>query len=226
MTENYILKQIPLFQQLNDVDLTRLASSLSELHLEKGETFFRKGARGDALCIIKRGRIKISLSSGAGDEVILAIFSETDFFGEMALLDGKPRSADATALEPVDLLLLSRQDFISFLSANSNAMLAVLESLSQRLRRTDDLLHDTCFLHVSGRFAKKLVELALAHGRRDGDVIRINLGLTQKDMASMVGATRESINKELRVLREKGLVTIEENVICIHNLERLKRRAH
>lgn len=225
MIENYILRQIPLFQQLNDTDLKRLASSLKERRLEKGETFFQKGAPGESLCIIKKGRVKISLSSSSGDEVILAIFSEADFFGEMALLDGKPRSADATALEPVELLLLSRQDFISFLSANSNAMLAVLQSLSQRLRRTDDLLHDTCFLHVSGRFAKKLVELAVTHGRQVGDTVRIDLGLTQKDMASMVGATRESINKELRILREKGLVTIEENVICIHNLERLKRRA-
>lgn len=226
MIESYILKKTPLMQQLDEVDLKQLSCLLSERHLEKGEVLFRKGDPGDALCIIKKGRIKISLSSGVGDEVILAIFSDTDFFGEMSLVDGEPRSADATALDSVDLLLLRRSDFISFICTNSNAMLAVLQSLSQRLRQADDLLHDTCFLNVSGRFAKKLVELASAYGRLDGDTISIDLGLTQKDLASMVGATRESINKELRVLREKGLVTIEEQVICIHNLERLKRRAH
>ncbi len=226
MMENDFLKHVSLFQHLSNEDLERLAGSFRQRRLAKGEALFRKGAKGDALYIIKKGRIKISVSSHTGDEAVLVIFSAADFFGEMALLDGEPRSADALALEPTELLLLSRPDFISFLSSNKDAMLGVLVALSQRLRRTDDLLEDTCFLQVSERFAKRLVELALTHGRRDGDKIHIDLALTQKDMASMVGATRESINKELRVLREKGLVTIQENVICIHNLERLKRRGH
>ena len=223
---NDFLKHVPLFQHLSDEDRVRLAGSIKLQSLKKGEILFNKGGAGDALYIIKKGKIKIFLSSHAGDEVLLAIFSEADFFGEMALLDGMPRSADAIAIEPTELLLLNRNDFISFLNHNSNAVQAVLQSLSQRLRRTDDILEDTCFLQISERFAKKLVELAMQHGRREGDVIFIDLSLTQKDMASMVGATRESINKELRTLREKGLVSIQENMICIHNLERLKRRAH
>ena len=226
MMGNDFLKHVPLFQHLSEDDRIRLAESIKLQRLKKGEILFNKGGAGDALYIIKKGRIKIFLSSHAGDEVLLAIFSEADFFGEMALLDGMPRSADAIAIEPTELLLLNRNDFISFLNHNSNAVQAVLQSLSQRLRRTDDLLEDTCFLQISERFAKKLVELAMQHGRREGDVIFIDLSLTQKDMASMVGATRESINKELRTLREKGLVSIQENMICIHNLERLKRRAH
>ena len=226
MMGNDFLKHVPLFQHLSDEDKVRLAGSIKLQSLKKGEILFNKGGAGDALYIIKKGKIKIFLSSHAGDEVLLAIFSEADFFGEMALLDGMPRSADAIAIEPTELLLLNRNDFISFLNHNSNAVQAVLQSLSQRLRRTDDILEDTCFLQISERFAKKLVELAMQHGRREGDVIFIDLSLTQKDMASMVGATRESINKELRTLREKGLVSIQENMICIHNLERLKRRAH
>ena len=226
MMGNDFLKHVPLFQHLSDEDRVRLAGSIKLQSLKKGEILFNKGGAGDALYIIKKGKIKIFLSSHAGDEVLLAIFSEADFFGEMALLDGMPRSADAIAIEPTELLLLNRNDFISFLNHNNNAVQAVLQSLSQRLRRTDDLLEDTCFLQISERFAKKLVELAMQHGRREGDVIFIDLSLTQKDMASMVGATRESINKELRTLREKGLVSIQENMICIHNLERLKRRAH
>ena len=226
MMGNDFLKHVPLFQHLSDEDRVRLAGSIKLQSLKKGEILFNKGGAGDALYIIKNGRIKIFLSSHAGDEVLLAIFSEADFFGEMALLDGMPRSADAIAIEPTELLLLNRNDLISFLNHNSNAVQAVLQSLSQRLRRTDDILEDTCFLQISERFAKKLVELAMQHGRREGDVIFIDLSLTQKDMASMVGATRESINKELRTLREKGLVSIQENMICIHNLERLKRRAH
>ena len=226
MIEIDFLRHVPLFQHLSEDDRIRLAESIKLQRLKKGEILFNKGGAGDALYIIKKGRIKIFLSSHAGDEVLLTIFSEADFFGEMALLDGMPRSADAVAIEPTELLLLNRNDFISFLNHNSNAVQAVLQSLSQRLRRTDDILEDTCFLQISERFAKKLVELAMQHGRREGDVIFIDLSLTQKDMASMVGATRESINKELRALREKGLVSIQENMICIHNLERLKRRAH
>ncbi|HLA28267.1 MAG TPA: Crp/Fnr family transcriptional regulator [Syntrophales bacterium] len=226
MIEIDFLRHVPLFQHLSEDDRIRLAESIKLQRLKKGEILFNKGGAGDALYIIKKGRIKIFLSSHAGDEVLLTIFSEADFFGEMALLDGMPRSADAVAIEPTELLLLNRNDFISFLNHNSNAVQAVLQSLSQRLRRTDDLLEDTCFLQISERFAKKLVELATQHGRQEGDMIFIDLFLTQKDMASMVGATRESINKELRTLREKGLVSIQENMICIHNLERLKRRAH
>ena len=102
----------------------------------------------------------------------------------------------------------------------------MLLSLSRRLRRTDDLLQDTCFLNISGRFAKKLVELAELHGEPEGAEVRIHMPLTQRELAAMVGATRESINKELRVLREKGLVSVQEEDIIILNMERLKRRAH
>ncbi len=220
------LKHVPLFQQLTYEDRECLARVITTQSLKKGDILFRKGTEGTTLYIILNGRIKASLLSHSGDEVVLAIFSAGDFFGEMALLDGLPRSADATAIEPAEVLLLNRSDFIAFLMNNKGAMQAVLQSLSRRLRRTDDLLQDTCFLNISGRFAKKLVELAETHSRLDGDEVYIDLFLTQRDLASMVGATRESINKELRVLREKGIVTIQENNIVIHNLERLKRRAH
>ncbi|PIP07289.1 MAG: calcium-binding protein [Syntrophobacteraceae bacterium CG23_combo_of_CG06-09_8_20_14_all_50_8] len=225
MTAKEFLRHIPLFQHLTIEDRERLAMSIRTQFLKKGEVLFRKGSEGNTLYIIRNGKIKISLASHLSDEVVLAIFSEGDFFGEMALLDGMPRSADATAIEQTELLLLKRLDFISFLNSNRDALQAILQSLSQRLRRTDDLLEDTCFLNVSARFAKKLVELAAAHGHQDGELVHIDLSLTQKDLASMVRATRESINKELRILREKGLVSIQENSIYIHDLERLKRRA-
>ncbi len=226
MQEIDFLRCVPLFQQLYDEDLAWLVQSIKNRSLKKGEVLFRKGGDGDALYIIKQGKIKISLISHLCDEVVLAIFSECDFFGEMALLDGMTRSADATAIEPTELFALDRQDFLAFLMHNDKAVQAILKSLSQRLRHTDDLLEDTCFLQISARFAKKLVELSGVHGhQRDGKVF-IDLALTQKDMASMVGTTRESINKELRILREKGLVSIQDNSIVVHNMERLRRRAH
>ncbi|MEA1935898.1 MAG: Crp/Fnr family transcriptional regulator [Thermodesulfobacteriota bacterium] len=225
MKPEEFLKEVNLFRSLYPEYRKRLATVLRRRSLKKGEVLFRKGDEGHILYIIRKGSIKIVLPSELGDEVVLAIFSEGDFFGELALLDGMPRSADAVALEPSEVFALNRSDFITFLHDNEEAMQAILSHLSMRLRKADDFLEDTCFLNVSTRFAKKLVELAQTYGSREGDVIQIDLRLTQKDLASMIGATRESINKELRVLREKGLVSTEEGTICILNLERLERRA-
>jgi len=224
-TEEF-LKQVPLLRCLRAEDLKRLSAAFRVQSVRKGDVLFHKGNEGTALYVIKKGSIKIALSSMTGDEVILAIFSEGDFFGEMSLLDGMPRSADAVALEPSTLLVLNRSEFIHFLRGNEEAIEAILNCLSMRLRKTDDHLEDTCFLNISARFAKKLVELAEAHGQEEEGSLLIDMDLKQRDLASMVGATRESINKELRTLREKGLVTTEGNKIRIHNLERLKRRIH
>jgi len=198
---------------------------VTQQSLKKGEALFRKGSEGNALFIIKEGSIKIVLPSKDGDEVILAIFTEGDFLGEMALLDGMPRSADAVALESSEVYVLNRVDFLTFLKENEGAVESILCSLSMRLRSTDDLLEDTCFLNISDRFAKKLVELAEQFGCPKGNTILIDLSLTQTDLASMVGASRESINKELRILREKGLVSSDGNRILIFNLDLLKRRS-
>jgi len=226
MSPQQFLRQVPLFQSLTQQDSERLAACLKRQILKKGEVLFRKGSEGTALYIIVKGTVKIALPSRLGDEVILAIFSEGDFLGEMALLDGMPRSADVAALEPSEVLILDRSDFLSFLKNNKNAIRSILSTLSMRLRKTDDFLEDTCFLKISARLAKKLVELAGTYGRQEQGSILIDLRLAQTDLASMVGATRESVNKELRVLREKGLVSITSNGIVIHDVERLKRRIH
>ena len=103
-------------------------------------------------------------------------------------------------------------------------METILSSLSLRLRKTDDLLGDASFLNISARFAKKLLEIGDTFGTKDGDTMRINLRLSQRDLADMIGATRESINKEIRVLREKGLVSTTDETICIHDVKRLWSR--
>ena len=227
MKPKEFLRGVDLFHSLNTEDEERLARVVKRRSLKKGEALSRKGDEGNSLYIVKSGRIKIVLPSDAGDEVSPAILSEGDFFGEMALLDGMPRSADAIALEPTELFALNRSDFFSFLLNNEKAIQSIFSNLSMRLRRTDDLLEDVCFLTISTRLAKILVELAEVHGRQ-GEVkgiIQIDLRLTQRDLASMVGVTRESINKELRVLREKGLIGTEGNAIQILDMIRLKRRA-
>ena len=221
-----LLNKIPLFNSLSDSDLESLSESVRLQSLKKGQTLFRKGDEGSSLYIIKQGTIKIVLPSRLGDEVIVTIFSEGDFFGEMALFDGKPRSADALAMESIKIYMLSRKDFLLFLHSNINAMESILSQLTKRLRDTDDFLEGTCFLNVSARLAKKLLDLAESYGRQDADSIYIDLDLTQKELGDMIGSTRESINKELKILRDKGLITMQENKIQIIDITRLKRRAY
>lgn len=228
MNAEKFLKGVPLFQSLSTDDSEQLAASLRRRALKKGEVLFRKGDEGSSLYIVRSGIIKIVLPSKTGDEVSPALLAEGDFFGEMALLDGMTRSADAVALEPTELYALNRNDFLSFLTNNEQAIRAIFSFLSMRLRKTDDLLEDVCFLNISTRLARRLIELANDYGHREEEdgPIQIDLRLTQRDLASMVGVTRESINKELRVLREKGLVSTTGNMIQILDVERLKRRAH
>jgi len=227
MKPEAFLQGVSFFQSLGHDDRESLATSLKSRSLKKGEALFRKGDEGTSLYIVKTGSVKIVLPSEMGDEVAAAILSEGDFFGEMSLLDGMPRSADVVALESSELLALNQRDFLAFLRGNEGAIQAILSYLSMRLRRTDELLEDAYFLNISTRFARRLVELAQRHGRRkmEGEPIEIDLRLTQKDLASIVGTTRESINKELRVLREKGLVTTEGNTLQILDLKRLEKRA-
>jgi CRP-like cAMP-binding protein len=194
--------------------------------LKKKQVLFRKGDEGTALYIIHKGKVKIVLSSKVGEEVIPAIFSQGDFFGEMSLLDQKPRSADAVALEESEVLVLNRTDFFSFLKKNENAIKCVLACLSERLRKTDDMLEDASFLTVAGKLAKKLIELGNEFGVKGKSAVKIGIRLTQQDIAELIGTTRESINKELKVLRDKGLISTEGGFIKIIDLERLKRRVH
>jgi len=225
MTSKELLAQIPLLKNLSPQDLEDLGTLFRELKVQKGDVLFRKGSEGNVLYIIREGAIKIVLPSRLGDERIVAIFSSGDFFGEMALLDGMPRSADAVAIKTSKLLVLNRSDFLRFLRKSEVAIEKILSTLSMRLRKADNLLEETSFLNIPARLAKKLLEIGEAFGKKDGEGIKIHLKLSQKELADMVGATRESINKELRVLREKGLVSVTEEAIFIHDIKRLKRRA-
>lgn len=217
-----VLKKIPLFASLPDVDQQKVVSLLRRENLRKGETLFRQGDEGMALYLILQGRIKISMSRRM-DAVTLAILGQGEFLGEMALLDGLPRSADAIALDDSYLYALSRKDFLSFLVHNEKAVMAVLASLSLRLRRTDHLLAEMCFLNLSVRLAQKLVELAELQGPDKENPEEYELKISQQEFGNILGVSRESINKELKQLRDKGVVSTSRNCIRIHKLVYLKR---
>jgi len=220
-----LIKQIPLFSSLIHEEIEILAALLRRRSIKKGDVLFQKGDEGTALYAILRGCIKIIVTTTVGDKITVAILNDGDFFGEMALLDGMPRSADAVALEETQLAVLDRDDFLAFLSQHEHAVRAILRTLSIRLRKTDDLLSEICFLSLSARLAKRLLELARDESEGCHDVSVLAMRMTQKELSNLLGVSRESVNKELKTLRDKGIVSTARSKIVILDQERLKKRA-
>jgi CRP/FNR family transcriptional regulator, cyclic AMP receptor protein len=219
-----LLKQVPLFRSLRAEDSRHIAALLQRKTLRKGDALFREGEEGNSLYMIIAGKIKIVRQSRDGDEMILAVLSAGDFCGEMSLLDGMSRSADAVAVEETHLYGLNRKDFLDYVMNNGTAVKAILSALCKRLRKADDFLEDIFFLNVAARLAKKLIELAMNNGVREGEGKAVKLSVTQKDLAGMIGTTRESVNKELRALREKDLIELSSKTILIRDLDALGER--
>jgi CRP/FNR family cyclic AMP-dependent transcriptional regulator len=217
-----VLGQIPLFAELATEELDGLGACLRRRRYRKGEVVFLQGDPGTSLYIIETGRVRIALSSPEGKEVVLALLGPADFFGDLALLDGEPRSADAVAHEPSELLLLLRDDFLQFLGAHPRATAGLLAVLSRRLRRNTLLLQDAAFLDVPGRLARVILELAQAEGRPDGNGVVITSRLTQTELAGMVGATRESVNKWLRSYERRGLICCQRGHIGVASPDGLR----
>ena len=176
--------------------------------------------------MIKEGKVKICIISPDGQEVSLAVLGKGEYFGEFALLDGLPRSTDAVALEKVECYTLQRSDFLNAIQKNPKIAILVLEALSKRLRNTNNMVEDLIFLDVYGRVAKKLLELADAHGVKTEDGVLIDVRLTQQELASMVGASRESVNKVLGYFTDKKFISTDKHRITIHRVNDLKRRIY
>jgi CRP/FNR family cyclic AMP-dependent transcriptional regulator len=227
-TENgaVYFKQVPLFTDLADEDLRELMAVARRRTFRSGEVIFHREDSGQVLYVIKEGKVKISLISPEGQEISLVVFGKGECFGEFAILDGLPRSADAVALERVECYTLQRSDFHKAIIKNPKIAIQALEVLSKRLRTTDQMIEDLIFLDVYGRVAKKLLELADAHGSKVGDGIRIDVRLTQQELASMVGASRESVNKVMGYFTDKNFISTDKHRITLHRIVELKRRIY
>lgn len=219
-----ILHQIPLFASLEPATIDRLSGTIKRQVLKADEILFLKGDDGEAMYIVKEGTVKIVLPSETGEEIIVAVLKQNDYFGVMAMLDGEPRSADAVAMGPSEVYVLGRNDFLSILQSDIKALKTILCDLSGMIRKTDDLLGDVCFFNISVRLCKKLLEFAESVGVKEDKGIILNIDFTQKELGDMVGATRESVNKELRIMRELGLIDMEGSRIRILDIEGLKDR--
>ena len=217
-----LLAQVPLFSGLAPGELDGLTALIRRHRYEEGEVIFHEGDAGTALYVIEKGEVKIVLGSSEGKDVVLSLLGPGDFFGELALLDGEPRSADAVAKETSHLLILQRDDFLRFMIEQPQVAVNLMAVLSRRLRRVDQLVHDAAFLDVRTRLIRALLELAQTRGRPGPQGVVIDSRLTQSDLANMVGATRESINKWLRYYTRKGLLHHYRGQITLMDLKRLR----
>lgn len=217
------MRKVQLFGGLATGELETLAASMERQCFRSSDVVFQMGEDGRALYFIVNGLVKISVpGDGGGQEAVLALLTDGEFFGELALIDGLPRSASAIAMEATETLTLSREEFLAFLQDRPGAAIAIMSVLSQRLRHTNGLIADSMFRDVPTRIGKKLLELAEEFGHQTEAGIVIDLRLRQQDVANMVGAARESINRCLMVLAELGLIKVEKQRITILDLAGLR----
>jgi CRP-like cAMP-binding protein len=217
-----LLQRVPFLAALSDGDRRQLAGAARRRSFPRGRTVFNKDDPGETLFIIEGGSVRIYLPSPQGADLTLAVLGPGDFFGDMALLDGGPRSASAAAIEDTDLLALDRADFTALLHSRPQAAMAVLAAITRRLREADEMAADLAFLDVAGRLAKKLLELAASQGvpRQDGTLL--DLAVTQEGLANMLGVTRESVNRQLSIFRREGIIASDGRRFVILDAEALR----
>ncbi len=216
-----------LFSGLERSSMATLAHSLRTRRFRRGEVLFHQGDSGDALFILVAGAVKVVLPSEEGDEAILATLRPGDFLGELALLDGAERSATAVALEPTETLVLPRARFRELVGREPAIRDALLGAVAAELRRLTVQFGELHFLDLTGRLAARLAWLAEDQGVRhvDGTIV-LDAPLTQSDLAAMIGATRQSVNKLLGLFVDDGLLRVERDSIVILDQERLVRTSH
>ncbi|MDO8615817.1 MAG: Crp/Fnr family transcriptional regulator [Dehalococcoidia bacterium] len=219
-----LLERVPLLAALTPADREVLAAAAGHRRFRRGDIIFHKEDPGHALFIVQDGTVRIYVPGSQGTDLTLAVLGPGDFFGDLSLLDGRPRSASAAAGSDCSLLALERSDFLNLVRSRPDAAMAVLTVVAQRLRETDEMASDLAFLDAGGRVAKKLLELAASHGVPRPDGVRIDVALTQEELASMIGVTRESVNRNLSDFRRAGLVRNEGRRLVIQDAAALRRR--
>jgi CRP-like cAMP-binding protein len=224
LSETEILAKVPLFAGLPEEERERLGRLLRPRRYARGEVIFLEGDQGTALCLVAEGRIRIQLTGADGREVVITVYGPGDFLGELALLDGEPRSADAIAQDASRVFWLQQEDFAAFLDNHPRASMMMLASLSRRLRHTTRVVQDATFRDVPARLARVLLDLA-RNGQPVAQGIRLESRLTQGELAAMVGASRETVNRALRGFEQRGLIGWEANRIVIIRADDLRGRA-
>ncbi len=225
-TKNLIsfFKEVPLFCHLDDDELEQLTHICGEKNFEKGQTIFYEEDMGTGFYLIISGQVKIVMLSNDGREHILGLLREKDFFGEMSILDGEPRSATAIALADVKAMTITRDDFTKLLRNNPDMAIKIMFVLCKRLRQADRHVESLAFLSAPGRVARTIMELAEQQGMKDGDKIIINHKMTRQEFANIAGTSRETLTRVLMDFQDEGILDISKNQIILVNKKLLKEK--
>ena len=222
MSKTDHLRNVPIFTDLSDSDLTKISTKMVSREYEKGQIILLEESMGETFFIITRGTVKVTRLSDDGREVILAMLGESDFFGEMSLLDGEGRSANIVANENAEVMTLSRRDFLECLESYPKIAIALLEELAVRLRKSDQQIESLSLSDSEQRIGITLIRLAEEQGTiKRGNVIVHNLPF-QQDIANMAGTSRETVSRTLKLLEDKKLVKRDGSDITIYNFSAFK----
>lgn len=220
-----ILSRAPMFSALDDEAATALRTSMTPVTVHKGQQLFHEGDPGERMFIITEGKIKLGNTAPDGREGLLAILGPSELLGELSLFDPGPRTATATALTDSTLLALHHSALRPWLAGRPEVAEALLRALAQRLRRTNDQMADLVFSDVPGRVAKTLIELGDKFGQEFPDGIHVTHDMTQEELAQLVGASRETVNKALAEFASRGWVRLESRSVVIIEPDKLQRRS-
>ena len=222
--EDEVVRKAPLFTALDDAAALWLRTSMDSVKINKGGILFKEGDSGEHVYVIVEGKLKLGTSSGDGRENLLSILGPGEMFGELSLFDPGPRTSTATAVTDAKLLSLSHAKLIPWLRENPDVSLQLLARLAQRLRRTNEAVGDLVFSDVPGRVAKALIDLGERFGKESPEGLFVHHDLTQEELAQLVGASRETVNKALADFAGRGWLRLDGRAVLITDLERLSKR--
>jgi CRP/FNR family transcriptional regulator/CRP/FNR family cyclic AMP-dependent transcriptional regulator len=209
-----LFREVPLFADLDDTDVESLIAVASRRKFPKDSVIFFEHDPGDSLFMIVSGRVKVTILSDDGREIILSVLGERDFFGEMSLLDNEPRSATAIAMEDTEVVILHQKEFLSIVEKRPRILVLLLAVLSSRLRKANHQIGSLALLDVYGRVASVLLDMAKENGVRLKDGRICFRRPTHQEIANMIGATRETVSRMISDLQRQGYIEISgKNVI-------------
>src|SRR3954447_7035126 len=220
-----VLIRAGIFQGVEPFAADALAQSLEPAEFPRGHVIFAEGDPGDRLYIVAAGKVKIGRKSPDGRENLLMVAGPSDMFGELSIFDPGPRTSSATAVTEVRLATMDRAALREWIAKRPEIAEQLLRVLARRLRRTNNNLADLIFTDVPGRVAKALLQLARQFGQQEGSYLRVTHDLTQEELAQLVGASRETVNKALADFNHRGWLRLEGKSVVILDPERLSRRA-
>ena len=220
-----VVRRTALFAALDDDAAQALRASMTPHRVARGDTVFAEGEPGDRLFVVVDGKVKLGQTSVDGRENLLAVLGPGEMFGELSLFDPGERTSTATALTDVRLLGMGQRDLRPWLTGRPEVAEELLQALAQRLRRTNEAMSDLVFSDVPGRVAKALLELSDKFGTPAEGGILVAHDLTQEELAQLVGASRETVNKALADFAQRGWLRLEARAVVLLDVERLARRA-